>query len=107
MIDIHSHILPGLDDGSPDVAESAAMARMAAEAGTTDIVASPHADLQFAFDPAVVERKIAELAEASGGVVRIHYGCDFHAHYDNVQDALANPAKYAIKHKNYLLVEIS
>jgi len=107
MIDIHSHILPGLDDGSPDLAESVAMARLAAEAGTTDIVASPHSDLQFAFDPAVVERKIAEVMEATGGVVRIHYGCDFHVHYENVQNALASPAKYAINHKNYLLVELS
>src|SRR5512143_1266353 len=101
MIDIHSHILPGLDDGSPDLAESVAMARLAAEAGTTDIVASPHSDLQFAFDPAVVERKIAEVMEATGGVVRIHYGCDFHVHYENVQEALASPARYAINHKNY------
>jgi len=107
MIDIHSHILPGLDDGSPDLTESVAMVRLAAEAGTTDIVATPHSDLQFAFDPAVVEGKISELFGASGGVVRIHYGCDFHVHYENVQDALASPAKYAINHKNYLLVELS
>ncbi|HSW48942.1 MAG TPA: CpsB/CapC family capsule biosynthesis tyrosine phosphatase [Bryobacteraceae bacterium] len=107
MIDIHSHILPGLDDGSPDMAESVAMAKLAAECGTTDLVASPHADLQYAFDPAIVERKIAELTEAAGGVIRIHYGCDFHLHYENVQDALANPSKYAVNHKNYVLVELS
>jgi protein-tyrosine phosphatase len=107
MIDIHSHILPGLDDGSPDLGVSVAMVGLAAEAGTTDIVASPHSDLQFAFDPAVVEGKISELVEATGGVVRIHYGCDFHVHYENVQDALTSPAKYAINHKNYLLVELS
>jgi protein-tyrosine phosphatase len=107
MIDIHSHILPGLDDGSPDLEVSVAMARLAAESGTTDLVASPHADLQFEFDPAVTERKIAELAEASGSAVRIHYGCDFHLHYENVQDALANPSKYAINHKCYVLVELS
>jgi protein-tyrosine phosphatase len=106
MIDIHSHILPGLDDGSPDLEESIAMARMAAESGTTDIVASPHADLQFPFDPEVAERKIAELTEACGQVVRIHYGCDFHIHFDNVQDALAHPLKYAINHRVYVLVEL-
>ena len=55
MIDVHSHILPGLDDGSPDLEESVAMVRLAAETGTTDIVATPHSDLQFTFDPAVVE----------------------------------------------------
>jgi len=55
----------------------------------------------------LVESKIAELAKASEGAVRIHYGCDFHLYFDNVQDALANPAKYAINHKNYVLVEFS
>jgi len=107
MIDIHCHILPGLDDGSPSLESSVAMARLAAGAGTTDIVASPHADFQYAFDPAMVEARIAELREAAGEIVRIHYGCDFHVHYENVQDALASPAKYAINHKNYLLVELS
>lgn len=107
MIDIHCHILPGLDDGSPNLDESIEMARLAAGDGTTDIVASPHADLQYPFDVAVVEARIAELREAAGGVVRIHYGCDFHVHYENIQDALASPAKYAINHRNYLLVELS
>ena len=51
MIDIHSHILPGLDDGSDTLEESVAMLRMAAAAGTTDIVASPHANQEYAFDP--------------------------------------------------------
>jgi protein-tyrosine phosphatase len=106
MIDIHSHILPGLDDGAPDLEESLAMLRLAAESGTTDIVASPHANLEFNFDPAGVEAKIAELAGAFEGAIRIHYGCDFHLHYDNVLDALANPTKYNIAHKNCLLVEI-
>jgi protein-tyrosine phosphatase len=107
MIDIHSHILPGLDDGSPNLEESVAMVRMAAESGTTDMVASPHADTEYAFDPAAVESKIAELLEASERVVRIHYGCDFHLYFDNVQDALENPTRYSVNHKNYLLVELS
>jgi protein-tyrosine phosphatase len=107
MIDIHSHILPGLDDGSSNLEESVAMLRMAAESGTTDMVASPHANLEHAFDPALVESKIAELLKASEGVVRIHYGCDFHLYFDNVQDALVNPSKYSINHKNYVLVEPS
>jgi protein-tyrosine phosphatase len=107
MIDIHCHILPGLDDGSPDLEQSVAMARLAAAAGTTDLVASPHSDLQYAFDPLLVESKIAELSEACGGVVRIHYGCDFHLHYENIQKALAEPSRYAVNHKRYVLVELS
>jgi protein-tyrosine phosphatase len=107
MIDIHSHILPGLDDGPQTLEEAVAMVRMAAAGGTTDIVATPHSNLQFSFDPELVDRKIAELAEASGPVIRIHRGCDFHLHYDNIQDALAHPARYAINGKQYVLVEFS
>jgi protein-tyrosine phosphatase len=83
------------------------MLALAAETGTTDLVASPHANLQFRFDPDAVERKLAELAQAFGDAVRLHCGCDFHFYYDNIQDALAHPAKYTINHKNYLLVEFS
>ena len=42
MIDIHSHILPGLDDGSGSLGESLAMARMAVDSGITAIIATPH-----------------------------------------------------------------
>ncbi|MED3985212.1 tyrosine protein phosphatase [Peribacillus simplex] len=42
MIDIHCHILPGVDDGSADMKESLNMARKAVEAGITHIFATPH-----------------------------------------------------------------
>lgn len=42
MIDIHSHILPGVDDGSADMKESLNMARKAVEAGITHLFATPH-----------------------------------------------------------------
>ncbi|MEX6700364.1 tyrosine-protein phosphatase [Peribacillus frigoritolerans] len=42
MIDIHCHILPGVDDGSADMNESINMARKAVEAGITHIFATPH-----------------------------------------------------------------
>ena len=107
MIDIHSHILPGLDDGSKSLEESVEMLRQAAAAGTTDIVASPHANQDYAFDPLVVERKIGELQAAVGDAPRIHYGCDFHLTLENIDDALRSPGKYSIDHRGYLLVEFS
>ena len=42
MIDLHCHILPGLDDGPIDISESVEMARMAAADGISKIVAAPH-----------------------------------------------------------------
>ena len=107
MIDIHSHILPGLDDGSESLEESVEMLRQAAAAGTADIVASPHANQDYAFDPLVVERKIGELQAAAGDAPRIHYGCDFHLTLENIDDALRSPGKYSIDHRGYLLVEFS
>jgi protein-tyrosine phosphatase len=105
MIDIHTHVLSGLDDGAMTLDEGIAMVRMAAETGTTDLVASPHANLEFRFDPDRVEEGIAALEKASGAPLRIHRGCDFHLYFDNIQDALAHPSKYTIDHKSYLLVE--
>jgi protein-tyrosine phosphatase len=96
-----------VDDGPKTLEESIAMLQMAAENGTRDIVASPHANNQFRFDPEIVAGKIDELRQVMNGAIRIHTGCDFHLSFDNIQDALANPAKYAINHKNYVLVEFS
>jgi protein-tyrosine phosphatase len=107
MIDIHSHILPALDDGSKSLEESVEMLRQAAAAGTTDIVASPHANQEYAFHERVVEQKIGELQAAVGDAPRIHYGCDFHLTLENIEDALRSPGKYSINHRGYLLVEFS
>jgi len=107
MIDIHSHVLPGLDDGARSLEESVAMLRLAATCGTTDIVATPHSNLEYKFDADVVRHKMGELASAAGPTPRLHGGCDFHLSYENLQDALANPSTYTINHHNYLLVEFS
>lgn len=107
MIDIHSHVLFGLDDGARTLEESAAMVRMAAEHGTTDLVATPHASPRYPFRPERIAERLAEVQAAAGQAVRLYAGCDFHLSYDNIQDALAHPLKYTINGRNYLLVEFS
>ncbi len=42
VIDFHSHILPGIDDGSKDLETSLEMLRMSAAQGVTDMIATPH-----------------------------------------------------------------
>ena len=50
MIDIHSHILPGVDDGAMNIEESLEMASMAAESGVDYIVATPHCNIPGVYD---------------------------------------------------------
>jgi protein-tyrosine phosphatase len=107
LVDIHSHVLYGLDDGARTFEESLAMIRLAAQHGTTALVATPHSDLNYHFDPELIAQRLAELAQAADGALELLSGCDFHLSYDNIQDALENPRKYTINHKNYLLVEFS
>jgi protein-tyrosine phosphatase len=55
MIDLHNHILPGLDDGADSWVKSIAMARVASEDGITDIICTPH------WVPGIYENKRADI----------------------------------------------
>jgi len=109
MHDIHHHLLFGLDDGSPDLETSVAMAGMAADDGITHVVCTPHANGMFVYDPAVNADRLATLRDALAAEdisLTLGLGCDFHLSYDNINDALANPTKYSINATQYLLVEL-
>jgi protein-tyrosine phosphatase len=107
LIDIHSHVLFGMDDGARTLEDSVAMVRMAAEHGTTDLVATPHANLMYRFEPERIAERIAQVREAAGGALRLYTGCDFHLSFDNIQDSIEHPRKYTINQQRYLLVEFS
>src|SRR5207249_11540511 len=83
------------------------MLKIAAESGTTDIVATPHANARFTFDSERIDRKIAELQGVSGPVPRIHTWSDFHHTIENILDELTYRSKYRINHKRYQLVQFS
>ena len=109
MVDLHHHLLPGLDDGSPDLATSLKMARIAADDGITHVVCTPHASSRYRFDPPRVQALVAELRQAvanSGIRLILGAGCDFHLSYDNVRDAVENPRRYTINGGDYLLIEL-
>lgn len=62
MIDLHSHILPGIDDGATDVAEAIAMARLAVEDGVEVMACTPHfLPGVYDPDPADVLARVAAL----------------------------------------------
>lgn len=102
-------MLPGLDDGSKDLEMSVEMARIAEEDGITHVVATPHANGRYAFEPEVIAERAAALRAAlvaEGIALTIATGCDFHMSYDNVQDAVDHPRKYTLNGTEYLLVEL-
>lgn len=59
MIDIHAHILPGIDDGADDIYEALEMARIAVASGVKGIVATPHCNIPGLYDNYFNEEYIA------------------------------------------------
>jgi protein-tyrosine phosphatase len=107
MVDIHSHVLPGVDDGARTLEDSITMLTIAAGAGTTDIVATSHSNTEYVWDPDIVEDRLNEVQSAIGDRIRVYSGCELHITFDNINDAIAHPAKYTINHKQWILIEFS
>ncbi len=109
MIDIHHHLLPGLDDGARDLDVSLAMVEMAIADGITHIVCTPHSSHRYYFDPERIATLFAELQDAVSGrfgdAITLGLGCDFHLMFENIEDAQRHPTRYTINGHNYLLVE--
>ncbi len=65
MIDLHCHVLPGIDDGPRTLEDSLALCRAAAAAGIVTIVATPHVDHEYPGVTAeVIAEGVAEVREA-------------------------------------------
>lgn len=102
MIDIHCHILPGLDDGPSNISESLEMASIALGDGIRKIVATPHVR-DASLSPDLIRRRMEELKEGlseEGLPLEIFQGAD--------ADAMLDPSLmkgYAINNTNYILVE--
>lgn len=107
MIDIHCHILPGLDDGAESIEVAYAMAEMAIEDGVTHIVGTPHANTAWQFDLKLIRQRRDELQARFDGRLQFATGCDFHMSFENLQEARRNPAHFTINQKSYLLVEFA
>ncbi len=107
MVDIHSHILPGLDDGSPTLEASIEMLERAAADGITHIVGTPHANDDYAFQPGVNRELLARLRERAPKNLQVFGGCDFHLSFENLSLLRQQPQDLTINQGPYLLVEFS
>lgn len=63
MIDLHCHILPGIDDGPATIEDSVALARAAAEAGTRTMVATSHVSWEYPNTAATIAALVDDVNE--------------------------------------------
>ena len=112
MVDIHVHILPGLDDGARDYETGVVMAQMAEDAGVTDIIVTPHANQRRRFenyasedldDRLMVLRAALRHADVA---VRLHPGMEVYGTPD-LPKLLREGKVLTLAGSRYLLVEFS
>jgi protein-tyrosine phosphatase len=83
------------------------MCKTAAADGITHMVATPHANDRYHYDREYLKGLVAHLQTLIGDSLKLGLGCDFHLSIDNLQDAMAHPARYVIEDTRYLLVEFN
>ncbi|GAA0855793.1 tyrosine-protein phosphatase [Clostridium nitritogenes] len=108
MIDIHSHILPGIDDGSKKTSMTLDMIKRASLDGTTDIVATPHYRKGYFYVPYKEVKEIAtnlnKLVKEEGIDCNIHYGQEVY-YSESIMEDLENGEIGTINGGQYILVE--
>lgn len=107
MVDVHCHILPGLDDGPDGFDVSLEMAESAIADGITHVVATPHASSEYIFDYLRVRSLRDELQAKIGSRLLLGTGCDFHLNPENLDALRIEPSRFCINQQDYLLVEFS
>lgn len=105
MVDIHCHLLPGLDDGAESMAMSLKMTEMAIADGVTRVIATPHSSNAFPFVPENVRARRDELQSLVGPRLAISTGCDFHLSFENLEALRANRKCFTLNQTEYLLIE--
>lgn len=110
MIDIHTHILPEIDDGSYNLQESYEMAELAKESGVQTIVATPHCNMGGVFENFYDEEwrerleKLRDHLKEQGNQVSILSGMEIYASTD-VAEKIQRGMLLAINHTRYYLIE--
>ena len=110
VIDFHSHILPGIDDGSPSVEQSIAMLQAEAAQGIRHVVATPHFYAQhhkpesFLRKKAEAEARLREEMEKHPDLPKLSVGAEV-LYFGGISDSAAL-AELTIDGSEYILVEM-
>src|SRR5262249_43048481 len=105
MVDLHCHILPGIDDGPDKMEDSLAMAEDAIADGITHVVATPHSSDDHWFDFSRVRALRDQLQARLGDRLALATGCDFHLNPENLAALREDASRFCINQRDYLLVE--
>lgn len=109
MFDMHSHIIPDIDDGSKDIETSKKMLQIAADHGTTHIIATPHV-IEGDWLPSweLITTGCEELRQLVGQLglnLNIYPGGEIAMNMD-ILELIKQPGPYCINSGRYLLVEL-
>jgi protein-tyrosine phosphatase len=107
VIDLHCHVLPGIDDGPTTIDESVALARAAQRAGTHTMVATPHVNWRYPNTAEIIARGVATLNErlaAEGLALKVLAGAEIAM--TRIGDLAASElGQLALGGRGWLLVE--
>lgn len=110
MIDIHCHILPGVDDGAQDIQETQRMLQIAWDEGIDTIIATPHYRHRYIENtPERLEERLQMAREAAHRInpeFRIYLGNEIYFSHGSVE-ALQGGRALTMAGSNYALVEFS
>ena len=109
-IDIHSHILPGIDDGARDEGQSLEMLKLAAADGITDIIVTPHFHYRRGHAaPAQIREaalKMQQMINDTGLKINIHIGNELYYTHELLENVKAGDA-LTMAGSDYVLLEFS
>ena len=107
-IDIHTHILPGIDDGARDWAQTERMLKLQREQGVTDIIATPHFDMEDNYqNPNQIRELVKQANELAKKVVpeiTLYTGCEV-LYSPGVIDAYKKGDILTLADSQYILIE--
>jgi protein-tyrosine phosphatase len=76
VIDLHSHVLPGLDDGAAEIDEALAICRAAAADGVEAMAGTPHVRSDYPTTAAAMRSAVTALQAAAGDLIRLLPGAE-------------------------------
>ena len=109
MIDFHSHIIPGVDDGSKSVEETYNLILEAKEAGFTDIIMTSHFTSHY-YEPKPYElklwkEKLQELIKIKEIDINLHSGMEVYVS-NRLEELIKNEKLLTIADSKYILIEL-